>query len=257
MKLKIILLILIVVLSAAGGFLVWRMNGSTKEQPSATRDEAVVKPNVATPDEPAATEVPREWVLSDEIYTVTLSVFDDIKDRLSLGLNGSDCELVSVETELDGAGEPARFTIVMRRLGHGVGMSQRGAQWMAGHYGKNWQEIVGFYYPGLSFERMAWPENLLTDLKALPAGVGAARPKPTPAPTPAPLPELEEGEHYAVVTATMLNLRQRPTTASMAIAQLPQGRRVIVSGEADADGWVSVHTAELEGYVKEEYLERE
>ena len=58
MKLKIILLILIVVLSAAGGFLVWRMNSNPKEQPSATRDEAatVVVTSVATPDEPAATE---------------------------------------------------------------------------------------------------------------------------------------------------------------------------------------------------------
>jgi len=203
-----------------------------------------------------ATEVPRAWALSDEIYTVKLSVFDQIKRGLSLGLNGTDCELVSVETELDGAGAPAKFTIIARRFGHGVGMSQRGAQWMAGHYGMNWQEILSFYYPGLSFERMTWPGDGLTDLEALPAGVGAARPKPTPAPTPAPLPALEEGEHYAVVTATMLNLRERPTTASMAIAQLAQGRRVIVSGEADENGWVAVHTAELEGFVKEEYLER-
>ena len=96
---------------------------------------------------------------------------------------------------------------------------------------------------------------MLTDLDALPEGVGAARPKPTPTPTPAPLPELEEGEHYATVTATTLNLRQQPTTASMALAQLAKGRQVIVRGEADENGWVAVRTAELEGYVKEEYLE--
>ena len=203
----------------------------------------------------AATEIPREWVLSDEVFTVTLDTFGDIKDGLSLGLNGADCELVSVETEADEAGAPTRFTIIMRRFGHGVGMSQRGAQWMAGHYGWNWQEILAFYYPGLSFEEISWPEDQLTDLAALPAGVGASRPKPTPLPTPAPLPPLEEGEHYATVTATMLNLRQRPTTASMALAQLAKGRQVIVCGEADENGWVAVRTAELEGYVKEEYLE--
>ena len=209
------------------------------------------------PDEPlpTPTPVPREWTVSGKRYTVVLDVFSQIKARLSLGLNGTDCELVSVETEADADGQPERFTIAMRRFGHGVGMSQRGAQWMAGHYGKNWQEILAFYYPGLSFERMSWPGDALTDLEALPEGVGAARPKPTPTPTPAPLPALEAGERYATVTATSLNLRQQPTTASMALAQLPKGRQLIVRGEADENGWVAVRTAELEGYVKEEYLE--
>ena len=35
-----------------------------------------------------------------------------------------------------------------RRYGHGVGMSQRGAQVMAGKYGKKLSEILDFYYPG-------------------------------------------------------------------------------------------------------------
>ena len=226
-------------------------------EPSAEPTEGDAMPTAPDEPLPAPTEIPREWTLSDEIYTVALDTYTDIKGGLSLGLNGSECELVSVDTELDDAGEPAKFTIIMRRFGHGVGMSQRGAQWMAGHYGKNWQEILAFYYPGLSFERMAWPEQPLTDLAALPAGVGAARPKPTPVPTPAPLPELKEGERYAAVTATMLNLRERPTTASMAIAQLAEGRRLIVTGEADENGWVAVHTAEREGFVKEEYLKYE
>ena len=83
-----------------------------------------------------------------------------------------------METESDEDGEAgAVHDLVMRRFGHGVGMSQRGAQWMAGHYGKNWQEILDFYYPGLSFEQMTWPEDALTDLAALPDSVGAARPE--------------------------------------------------------------------------------
>ena len=207
-----------------------------------------------TPETPEPTEVPREWVLSEEIYTVKLSVYDQIKDGLSLGLNSSDCELVSVETQAGPDGAAQAFTIIMRRFGHGVGLSQRGAQWMAGHYGMNWQQIVGFYYPGLSVQRMAWPDGGLTELDALPDSVGAARPRPTATPTPAPLPELKEGERYATVNATALNLREQPTTASRVVDRLSKGRRLIVSGEADADGWVPVHTAELEGFVKEEYL---
>ena len=199
---------------------------------------------------PEPTAIPREWRLSDEPIYVTLSVFDDIKDGLKLGLNSADYELISVETR-----EKGRFTLVMRRFGHGAGMSQRGAQRMAGVHGIGWQQILAFYYPGLSFERMRWLGDALTDLSALPDGVGAARPKPTPTPTPAPLPALKEGERYATVNATALNVRQKPTTASQVLDQLMKGRKVIVSGEPDADGWVPIHTAELEGFVKAEYLD--
>ena len=58
------------------------------------------------------------------------------------------------------------------------------------------------------------------------------------------------------MTATSLNVRERPTTASMVLDQLFKGREVIVSSAPDADGWVSIRTADLEGFVKEEYLER-
>ena len=53
---------------------------------------------------------------------VDLSVYDQIKDSLSIGLNSSDYELITVVTGEDS------FTLEMRRFGHGVGMSQRGAQ---------------------------------------------------------------------------------------------------------------------------------
>ena len=214
--------------------------------------DATAEPEDTAAPEP--TETPREWALSDRLYTVKLGVYDQIKDELSLGLNGSDCELISVETQADDEGAAQAFTLVMRRFGHGVGMSQRGAQWMAGHYGMNWQQIIGFYYPGLSVQRMAWPEDALTELDALPDSVGAARPKPTPTPTPAPLPALQAGERYATVNASALNLREQPTTAARVVDRLSLGRRLIVSGEANEDGWVAVHTAELEGFVKEEYL---
>ena len=112
----------------------------------------------------------------------------------------------------------------------------------------------------MSVERMAW-KDLLTDLEELPAGVGAARATPAPTPTPAPLPELEPGEYYAVVSlqtaGSALNVREQPTTSARILDKLDNGRRLIVSGEADADGWVPVRTAELSGYVKLEYLKRQ
>ena len=98
-------------------------------------------------------------------------------------------------------------------------------------------------------------------LSALPDSVGRARPEPTPTPTPAPLPELKDGEYYARVTlgdaSSSMNVRQSPTTQSPVVARLANGRRVIVSGEPDGDGWVQIATAEFSGYAKLEYLARE
>ena len=224
----------------------------TAEIAGAASQEPTGEPTAEPTAVPAQT--PGEWTLSDEPVYVTLDVYSQIKDGLGMGLSGLDCELISAERQLDAEGEIQGFRLLMRRFGHGVGMSQRGAQWMAGHYGWTWQQILSFYYPSLTLSRIDWPEEALTDLAELPAGVGAARPEPTPTPTPVPLPPLEEGEHYAQVTANMLNLRERPTTASRAIDQLPQGRRVIVSTEPDADGWVRVRTGDAEGFVKAEYL---
>ena len=200
------------------------------------------------------------WVAMAEPITVTLDVYEQIKDGLGLGLNGGSYELISVETETNAAGEPTFFTLIMRRFGHGVGMSQRGAQWMAGHYDKQWTEILSFYYPGMSLERMAWPANKLTDLASLPAGVGTVRATPSPSPTPAPLPTPGEGEYVARVVlesaGSTLNVRETPSIRARVVDTLASGREVIVSGEPDAEGWVAVRTAEFSGYAKAEYLQR-
>jgi len=52
-------------------------------------------------------------------------------------------------------------------------------------------------------------------------------------------------------------MRKNPTTQSPVVTMLGNGRRVIISGEADADGWVAVKTAEFSGYAKLEYLTKE
>ncbi len=182
--------------------------------------------------------------------TVTLDVYDDIKDGLSLGLNGGDYELIYVTQDDD------TFTLTMRRFGHGIGMSQRGAQWMASEYDMTYDEILAFYYPGMTFAAIEWDAPAIEALDVVTDG--AARPDPTPSPTPAPLPEAEDGEVVAVVTlsdtSSTLNLRAQPSTSAMVVCALANGQEVLVSGEADDDGWVYVRTAEAEGYVKYEYL---
>ena len=67
---------------------------------------------------------------------------------LNLSINGSNNEILTVEDLGD------TFLIEARRYGHGVGMSQRGAQWMAGNYGWPYEEILTSYYPGVTLKRV-------------------------------------------------------------------------------------------------------
>ena len=84
-----------------------------------------------TPD-PAATEQPGitlgDMKLLGNEFTVDLDIFDDVEDALGLSINRADNEIITVSEQSD------RFIIESRRFGHGLGMSQRGAEYMAGQY---------------------------------------------------------------------------------------------------------------------------
>ena len=59
-----------------------------------------------------------------------------VRDKLSLRSNCFDVEYKDGE-----------YIFEVRGHGHGVGMSQYGADYMA-RQGSTWQEIIGHYYPG-------------------------------------------------------------------------------------------------------------
>jgi len=189
-------------------------------------------------------------VVLEEEFTCEIGVYDQLKDDLGMQISYIDCELATVR-EQQGE-ECAEYVIELRRYGHGVGMSQRGAQWMAGQYEKTHQEILAFYYPGLTFETKLFADETLAPVGALPAGVasdGAGT-------TQAVLPELKEGEKYAEIVLenswSTLNLRAEASTEARILTALSSGTRVIVMDEAD--GWAHIRTASMEGYVSSQYL---
>ncbi|MDR0896343.1 MAG: SpoIID/LytB domain-containing protein [Oscillospiraceae bacterium] len=187
--------------------------------------------------------------------TVDLSFYDQVRSALGIAINDSRYDLVQVTPE-----EEAGFRLTVRRYGHGVGMSQRGAQQMAEAHQKNYLEILAFYYPGLTLSQMQWQSDMILSIEALPASLGYAAPRPTPAPTPAPLPPLGEGEYYAAVrvegvTGT-LNVRLMPTTDSEKIGELRNGQRMIIQSET-GDGWAQMKTAEIEGFVSMAFIVKE
>lgn len=218
--------------------------------------------------------VPETPVLNEkatvaEPFTVELGVFRDFKKKLGMKISVADCELVSVISKYPEAAAgveiapdatPIGFVIELRRFGHGVGLSQRGAQTMAGQYGKTWRDILAFYYPNMELRDMQFAASALTNLSEIPTTFGHARPRPTPKPTPAPLPKLESGQCYAKVVlgskSSTLNVRMSPAADAKVKDVLNHNQRVVVMDET-ADGWAHIRTAEMEGYVAKEFLVKE
>ena len=194
-------------------------------------------------------------VLMEEVFTCEIGVYDRIKDELGMKISNIDCELATVRTQ---QGEECNeFVVELRRYGHGVGMSQRGAQWMAGEYGKTCEEILSFYYPGLTFETEVFADETPGALERLPKGVAAG--STGSAIVQEELPALKEGERYATVTLatawSTLNVRAAASTEAKILSELADGWRVIVVSEAD--GWAQIRTAREEGYVSSQYLTME
>ena len=122
--------------------------------------------------------------------TVTLPIFTEAERAMGLSINVSQNELITV-SDIGSA-----FLIESRRFGHGVSMSQRGAEQMARQYGMTYEQILAFYYPGMGL--------VSYDTGSAPLPTLNAELMATPAPTPSPTP--------------------RPTLMPVSTNQMPEGR---------------------------------
>ena len=203
---------------------------------------------------PTATPVYSAYTALDDVFTVTLPIFPTVEQAMGLSISTAKNELITV-TDIGSA-----FMIESRRYGHGVGMSQRGAEQMARRYGKTCEDILAFYYPGMTVERYA------LDRQALPTPDMAimATPEPTPSPTPRPtfMPvstdKLPKGAYLAIVTNidddSSLNLRESPSLSAQVLRRLLKNQQLVVLS-TDQSGWAHVRTDVVEGYVRSEYLQ--
>ena len=83
------------------------------------------------------------------VVTADVPTYDAFETWYALSINSGSNETIEVaQTE-------TAFQVIFRRYGHGVGMSQRGAQTMAANYGKTFEDILYFYYPGTQLERLS------------------------------------------------------------------------------------------------------
>lgn len=154
------------------------------------------------------------------------------------------------------------YVIYHCRYGHGVGLSQRGAQQRAA-MGQSYDEILAFYYPGMTLEKVSIldPEHPDPTPTATVQPTEAPTAAPTTAPvTPSPKPTATQdpGETvwaYGVVTGNCVNLRSGPSTDYEIVDIVYKGDRLTIYEQMET-GWYRV-TAENgnSGYISNKYVE--
>ena len=222
---------------------------------------------VPTPAPDAAGESPQEepvrtetqYVFSDyekaaDELSLSVPFFGALERGMGLSINVTENEVLNLYQVDEG------FVFETRRFGHGAGMSQRGAEQMARHSGKNYQDILSFYYPGLTLTKLDYTPEAREMEHAFMAVQPTPRPSPTPRPTLMPLTETktQKGWYVAEVTNidedSSLNLRDAPSYSGEVRRRLYKYQRLMVESET-ADGWAKVHTDVIEGYVRTEFLQ--
>ena len=169
-------------------------------------------------------------------HTVTLDYFNQIESLCGLSINVLKNETLSVVETVGG------YKLTARRFGHGVGMSQRGAQQM-GKDGLTYDQILEFYYPGLTRTRYTMTRTILPSIDGTTDSDTAPDVPVTDAKT-------------AIVTLSnpldSLNLRAQASTSSSILATMAHGTQITLLEMGSA--WSRVQYGTLSGYVKNEYI---
>ena len=205
---------------------------------------------------PAPTPIYGPFEPAKEAVTLSFPIFPDVEKALSLSINQYENELWTV-TESNNA-----FVVESRRFGHGVGMSQYGASWMASQHGFPYTEILSFYYPNAVLMRYPNTDTMLPHISTVFTKQADPPPTPTPRPTLMPVTDVAgEGQWYVRVSNigdnSWLNLRSEPSLSSDILMLLFKEQRLLVLERMPQEGWLRVKTDTAEGYVMEEFTEKE
>ncbi len=244
----------------------WRLSAEDTLRVDAVRSVQVSAPRYAAPsrlmtrlelglDVSAALKDGGPDLVPAGACDVTLDLFPEAVYLLGLSVCGTDNEIVSVSED------ETAFTLTAGRYGHGVGMSQRGAQYQASKGEKTFRQILAFYYPGAELKRYAGePAPVPTAdplLGVTPGPVPTATPRPTLMPVTEELPEgawLASVENIA--DGSTLNLREKPSAGAKILMKLYKHQQLIVLEESEVAGWMHVKTDVIEGYVMYSFLQK-
>ena len=171
---------------------------------------------------------------SSTTVTVTCDIFGELESILSLGIQSTANELWSVSSGSNS------FEIQVRRYGHGMGMSQRGAMYMA-RLGYTYDQILGFYYEGCTRVKHSFTHTFLA-----PSGDEQVNVE-----KPAEDEMQNQSACYGIVrlvsTGASLAIRNAKSSGAAVIGSAPNGAKLDV---LYSDGsWCLIRFGELRGYV--------
>lgn len=177
---------------------------------------------------------------------LTFDIFNELENPLGMNISTAACELWSVtETETG-------FTVTARRYGHGIGMSQRGAMYMA-KLGFTYDQILGFYYEGCTRVQYTLTRSILS-----PVTPGESSSEQWIAEAPAPIGDQPAPEQASAATARVytaengLNLRASPSASAAVLAVIP--RFTVIPVWETSGNWCKTTYQGHTGYVSAEYL---
>lgn len=171
--------------------------------------------------------------------TVTFNIFSELEAPLNMSINSGTNELWYVDETENG------FTVTARRYGHGIGMSQRGAMYMA-QMGYTYDQILAFYFEGCSRVQYTFTRSILS-----PIINGQDSSEETIIERPADLEE--DPEHAAQISAAQgADLMNSTESSAYVLAHLPKEARVEVCQQAG--NMYLVKYGSLCGYISADAL---
>ncbi len=175
---------------------------------------------------------PSELLVEEEVtvdFEIDMREFED-SDGIYRAFNNFSLRLFVVENTAGSC------NIYQRRYGHGIGMSQRGAQQRANSTDpavNTYDKIIQFYYPNTALEALAIEKAALTAVPYTPAA---------------------ENFNATINCTNSVNVRSDPSTANPRIGTLPSCARVLVTQANVIPGWHKISYAGGDGYMSSDYV---
>ena len=160
---------------------------------------------------------------SGSVETVDISI--DLHNELKWILFSADSDLRLFSLEEDGN----YYYLTLARYGHGVDMSQRGAQQMAKE-GHDYEDIIYFYFNDVSLPKIDFVREELTTN----------------------VPISDSPIATATVTASSLTVRADASTSASKLGSLSRG--TVVNVYAELDGWLCIVYNGSIGYISTDYV---
>lgn len=166
---------------------------------------------------------------------LTFNIFEELESQLSMSINSSKNELWYVERD------DSQFVIRAARYGHGIGMSQRGAQQMA-NMGYTYDQILGFYYEGCERIQYTFTHTILP-----PVGTGDDPIVNTEAPATIAPDSGCTARVQLTGASDVLPLRYTPSENGKILICVSNGSSVNVLDYGSS--WTLIQYGQINGYV--------